>query len=136
MVRAVGLSTVLMLIASCDHLTGLPQDGRPVTDVYAAGAERDLRLRERPSPLRAERTIPVLSPPEVFAVYVPSHVDRERDLLIGEHWIFFKMRDAEWFIEREEEGGPPATGPAREEDWKRLTELTEDKWNRLLVPHD
>lgn len=66
------------------------------------------------SPLRAAKEIPVLSPPEVFAVYVPSHVDRERDLLVGEHWLFFKLSESEWFTERRRAAVPKASGPASE----------------------
>lgn len=40
-------------------------------------------------------------PPEYFALYVPSHVSGQRDMLIGGHWIILKLRDSTWFPERE-----------------------------------
>jgi hypothetical protein len=76
-----------------------------------------------PSPLRADREIPLLTAPEVFAVYVPSHLDRSRDLMIGEHWIYFRLRDGEWFIERDREPELPAREEASPDDLKPLRSL-------------
>lgn len=102
--------------------------GRSVAQAYGSGHE--LRVLEAPSPLRREARIPVLSAPEVFAAYVPSHADHE--LLIGEHWIFFRLRDAEWFTERGAELEPAADGEAPAEVLRPLGDLD---WTRVVVPH-
>lgn len=102
--------------------------GRSVAQAYGSGHE--LRVLDGPSPLRREARIPVLSAPEVFAAYVPSHADR--DLLIGEHWIFFRLREAEWFTERGVELEPAADGEAPAE---ALGPLREIEWGRGVVPH-
>jgi hypothetical protein len=40
--------------------------------------------------------------------------------MIGEHWLFFKLRDAEWFVERLNAPDPPATGDATQESLRPL----------------
>jgi hypothetical protein len=102
--------------------------GRSVAEAYGSGHE--LRVFDAPSPLRREARIPVLAAPEVFAAYVPSHADR--DLLIGEHWIFFRLREAEWFTERGMDPEPPADGEAPAEALRPLRGL---EWDRVVVPH-
>lgn len=122
------LALGLALLGGCSLLGVAPAPGRPVSEAYAGG--HDLRVLDLESPLRARGRIPVLSTPEVFAVYVPSHV--ERDMMIGEHWLFLKLRDAEWFIERLQDPDPPADGAAPPESMRPLRELD---WRSLTVPH-
>lgn len=117
-----------LALAGCDLFGGSKPAGRPVLEAYAGGHE--LRVLDIDSPLRAQKKVPVLSTPEVFAVYVPSHIERE--LLIGEHWIFFKLRDAEWFIEKLQEGDPPTTGDAPAEQLRPVRELD---WNNVVIPY-
>jgi hypothetical protein len=90
--RAWILIGALISGASCD-VGKIRADGRPVPEVWGS-ATQDLRVTTTASPLRADREVPVLSAPELFAVYVPSRVDRTRDLLIGEHWIYFRFATA------------------------------------------
>ena len=116
------------LTASCLPFGGPLRDGRPVTEAHAGGHE--LRVLDVESPLRAQPRVPVLSPPEVFAVYVPSHT--EPDLLIGEHWLFLKLRDAEWFTERLQDPEPPAAAEVPPEQMKPLQELD---WSKIVIPH-
>ena len=135
MTKLPGLSLALILITSCHPPSAIPGGGRPVSEVYGSGSFPELGVREHSSPLKADRAIPVLSPPEVFAVYVPTHVDRERDLMVGEHWVFFKLRNAEWFIEREGRSDPVASGPATQSDLTLLRAVPEESWKKILVPH-
>jgi len=110
--RAAMLGAVLILTASCDF-GRLQPDGRPVREVWEGGGP-DLRVSEDASPTRAAREIPILSAPEVFAAYVPSHVDRSRDVVVGEHWVYFKLKEGEWFVERGLEPAPDPCGDAPE----------------------
>ena len=119
-------AALALALGGCD--TALRAHGRPVAEAYAGPAE--IRVLDIPSPLRTERRVPVLSTPEVFAAYVPSH--RQDDRLIGEHWIFFKLRDAEWFVERLQDPEPPADGDAPPEAMKPLREL---EWKNVVVPY-
>ena len=121
-------SRLALLLAGCDLLGSARPTGRPVTEAYAGGHE--LRVLDIESPLRREKQIPVLSTPEVFAVYVPSHAERE--LLIGEHWLFFKLKDAEWFIEQLQDPDPPADGDAPVD---RLRPARDLDWTRVVIPH-
>jgi len=73
-----------------------------------------------------------MSAPELFAVYLPSRLDRTRDLLIGEHWIYFRLRDGEWFIERDREPGLPTAGGATPEDLRPLQSI--EGIERLVTP--
>ena len=114
-------------IVSCDTFGRVRPGGVPVSEAYAGTSQ--VRILDVESPLRVQPRIPVLSTPEVFAVYVPSHT--ERDLLIGEHWIFFKLRDAEWFIERLQDPDPPAAEDVPVEEMKPIRELD---WGKIVVP--
>lgn len=67
-------------------------------------------------------------------MYVPSHVDRPRDLLIGEHWVFFKLRDAEWFVEKESEAEPATAGVAGEDDLRLFRESVK-QLSPAIVPY-
>src|SRR5688572_30109294 len=125
--RRSGMRRTLILIAasiwgvSCD-VGRIRADGRPVQEVWGV-ASPELRVAATSSPLRADREVPLLSAPEVFAVYVPSHLDRTRDLLVGEHWIYFRLRDGSWFIERDREPDVTASEAAKPEDLARLKAL-------------
>ena len=128
--KALILIAVSMLPTSCDF-GRLRAEGRPVQEAWGIAAS-DLRVSPASSPLRPDREIPVLSAPEVFAVYVPSRLDRARDLLIGEHWIYFRLRDGEWFIEREREPEWTATEAATPGDFLPLCDL--DGMDRAVIP--
>ena len=45
---------------------------------------------------------PVLVPPDVRRVWVPTHENAEGELIAG-HWVFLRVRDFRWFLE-----SPPA----------------------------
>lgn len=111
--KGLPLCWALLLAAGCGG--AVPRDGVPVRDAFDAadGAAAKLAIRRDPSPLAARLFVPVYYPPEIFPLYVPSRVSRERDLLVGEHWIFVKIRDGGWFPEREGEdtlSSAPAAG--------------------------
>jgi hypothetical protein len=118
----------LLLLTGCDTFGSLRATGRPVAEAYAPPHE--LRVLDVDSPLRAEKRVPVLSTPEVFAAYVPTRAEGDR--MIGEHWIFFRLRESEWFIERLQDPDPPADGDAPPDAFKDLRELD---WKKTLIPH-
>jgi|RhiMetdeSRZDD1v2_1073273.scaffolds.fasta_scaffold1599347_2 hypothetical protein len=122
------LGPVLLLLGGCDLFGTVRPSGKPVSEAY--GGSHELRVLDIESPLRAEKKLPILSTPEVFAVYVPSHA--ERDIMIGEHWLFLKLRDSEWLVDRLNDPDPPTTGEAARESLRPLKELD---WNRVVVPH-
>ena len=119
---------LLLLLAGCEMFGSVQASGKPVPEAYAGSPE--LRLLDAESPLRAEQRIPVLSTPEVFAAYVPSHVEGDR--MIGEHWIFFKLRDGEWLVERLQDPDPPATGDALPDQLRPLKDLD---WKKVVIPY-
>ncbi|MBI2930362.1 MAG: hypothetical protein HYY16_01815 [Planctomycetes bacterium] len=95
---------------------------------------RLLVISETPGPLATEAPIPVLSPPQVFAVWVPSHVDRPRDILVGEHWLFFKLTESEWFTDRKlAEATPPAEEDASPQSLTPLRAVT--GFEKAVVPY-
>lgn len=51
---------------------------------------------------------PVLVPPDVRRVWVPTHENAEGELIAG-HWVFLRVRDFQWFLEASPTRG---TGPA------------------------
>lgn len=122
------LPLLMLCLSGCDLFGTVRPTGKPVSEAY--GGSHELRLLDVDSPLRAQKKIPVLSTPEVLAVYVPSHA--ERDILIGEHWVFVKLRDSEWYVDRLREGEPPAAGTADPDSMRALRDLD---WSRVVVPH-
>jgi hypothetical protein len=122
------LTPLALLLSGCELFGTARPTGKPVSEAY--GGTHELRVLDSDSPLRTPRKIPVLSTPEVFSAYVPSHA--ERDLLIGEHWLFFKLRESEWFVDRLQNPEPPATGDAAPETFRPLHDLD---WSRVVIPH-
>lgn len=116
------LNWVLMAVAGCGG--AVPRDGVPVRDAFddttTGGAAAKLSIRRDPSPLSARLFVPVYHPPEIFPLYVPSRVSRDRDMLVGEHWIFVKIHDGGWFPEREEEEADASAPPAGPEELRAL----------------
>ena len=74
--------------------------------------------------------VPVLVPPDVRRIWVPTHENAEGELIAG-HWVFLRVRDFQWFLEsapareagadglRRERGSNPAAGggPASGVPW-------------------
>jgi hypothetical protein len=119
---------LLPFLAGCGFWSVALPPGRPVMEAHAGPVE--LRVLDAEPPLRPRRKLPVLAPPEVFAAYVSAHV--RPDLLVGEHWIYFKLRDAEWYTERLQAPEPPADGRAPE---GLLRPLGGFDWSRTTLPH-
>ncbi len=133
-VRAIAL---VPLLGGC-ALWGSPVPaGRPVREVYEdtdGPHTAKFRIEQAPLPGQVERTRPVIYPPKVFAVWVPEHLDFERDMKIGAHWVYIKLRDSSWMeepIDREpgtsECAAPAEVAPLRER-------LGRGQIERLLVP--
>jgi hypothetical protein len=105
----------LLALAGCGLFGGpIPDEGRPVREVYelkdAPPASPALRVSPDPWPGSAPRSRPVIYPPRIFAVHVKEHVDPARDLKIGAHWIYFKLRDSSW-VEESLDREPPSSLP-------------------------
>ena len=122
------LLLIFLLTGGCTGLGVIRASGRPVSDVYAA--RHDIRILDIDSPLRARKHVPILSTPEVFAAYVPSHA--HDNLLIGEHWVFFKLGEAEWYVEQLQDPDPPVEGPVIPSQFKTLEGL---EGSRVVIPH-
>lgn len=117
---------------SCSSVGLVQPAGKPVLEAYHGARADALRIADTPSPFHAKKPVPVLAPPEVFAVYAPARIDRANDLLVGEHWIFLKLGDAEWFTERGVDPEPPTSGVAPDGELAPLRALPLDS---LLVPY-
>lgn len=136
--RIVFLTAVSISTVSCLPFGSGPSDGRPVMDVYqdASAGAGTLRILKDGSPLARPMPVPVIAPPEVFPVYVPTHVDPERDMMVGEHYLFIKLRDAVWLAEALHGDDPIPDSVAPDEEVKRLRErIAPPVWGKALVPH-
>lgn len=134
------LSAVLISTVSCIPLGSLPNDGRPVGEVYrdatGTGGFPILRMRESGSPLGPGMAVPVIYPAEIFPAYVPTHVDAERDMMVGEHFLFIKLRDSAWLSEKDLEVDPKVDGMAPAEELKRLAgRIPKSTWEKAVVPY-
>jgi hypothetical protein len=118
----------LLPLTGCDLFGTVRPTGRPVSEAY--GGSHDLRILDVESPLRAVKKVPLLSTPEVFAVYSAAH--SERDIFFGDRWLYLRLRESQWISERLREADPPATGDAPVESMRPLRDLD---WQRVLIPH-
>ena len=122
------LVPMLILMTGCDLFGTVKPAGKPVSEAY--GGTHELRIQEVGSPLLAERKVPILSTPEVLAVFAPSYA--ERDVMFGERWLFIRVRESEWLADRLRDPEPPATGDATPEAVRPLRDVD---WMRAVVPH-
>jgi hypothetical protein len=125
--RTLPIAAVLLLAGCWPGSLALPP-GRPVSEAGSGPAE--LRVTAEVPPLRPARRIPVLAPPEVFAAFVAAHL--RGDVMVGEHWVYFKLRDAEWYPERARESAPDPDGPALPESLRPLGGMDA---SRAVIPH-
>jgi hypothetical protein len=119
---------LLLLLAGCDLFGTVRPAGKSVSEAY--GGAPELRILDAGSPLLAEKRVPILSTPEVLAVYAPSYA--ERDVMYGERWLFIRVRESEWLADRLRDPDPPATGDAAPETMRPLRDMD---WMRAIVPH-
>jgi hypothetical protein len=62
---------------------------------------------------------PVLVPPDVRRVWVPTHENAEGELIAG-HWVFLRVRDFRWFLDAPPaRDGSPAGLPQERRDSRR-----------------
>lgn len=128
-------------LGGCTYSVLPHPSGRPPSEIVGGGFPRgpegaSLTLAAAPAPGQAERTRPVIYPPKVFAVWVPEHLDRERDFKIGAHYVYMKLRDSSWVeepIDREPLGAAPAE-PADVAHLRRR--LGEGRFGRMIVPFE
>jgi hypothetical protein len=91
-----GLLALAALLAGCAGESSL-EEGSDVRSAYGSGRfSPTLHIQQVKSPIAREKVVPVITAPEVFALYVPGHVDLDRDMYVGEHWLFVKMRESNW----------------------------------------
>ena len=134
-----GLSAALISTVSCAAFGGLPGgDGRPVGDVYrdvaGVGGFPKIRISGSALPLGPAMAIPVIYPAEIFPAYVPTHVDSERDLMVGEHFIFIKLRDSAWLSERDLQSDLQVDGVAPAQELRILAgRIPKETWEKAVV---
>ena len=76
----------------------------------------------------------MIYPPKIFAVWVPEHLDQERDFKIGSHYVYMKLRDSSW-TEQAIDQEPFAKEPVDPSDLALLkTRVGQDRVGRILVP--
>jgi hypothetical protein len=119
-------------LAGCGGALASPE-GVPVREAYQGQADlRKLEFGEAP-PLAPEKEIPVYYPPEIFAAYVPPQISRTRDIMIGGHWVFLRIKEGGWYPERLEESAAPR-GAADESEIRNLKKTIDGPFYR--VPHE
>lgn len=105
-IRARSLAVIgsLLIVSGCGSSYYVQPAGVPLDEAYALRTEAArLSINSTKSPIYQQKKVPVLYPPRVFGCYAPSYIDEKRDVVVGEHWLFFKLSDATWFLEHENE---------------------------------
>lgn len=142
-----GVWTLIVSLAAAPLLGGcglfgspVPEGGRSVREVYdnihGADTRPVLQITPHPEPGAGPQSRPVIYPPEIFAAYVEEHVDSERDMMIGGHWIYFKLRDSSWTkqrIDQELSGAIPLDDEMDLEPLRKA--FTGDTLRQILVPY-
>jgi hypothetical protein len=103
--------TLTSNILGCSGMRFSQPDGMTVEEAYGNGTDEKLsrlKIADYPSPTAREKVIPVMRPPQAFAVYVPQHADPENRLWIGDHWIFLELTKGGFFAEEVKEADPTA----------------------------
>ena len=139
LISTASVTAILAALSGCT-LWGSPvPPGRPVRTVYVEGAgsaARPIRIERAPAPGAVGKTRPVIYPPKVFAVWVPEHLDLERDMKIGAHWVYVKLRESSWTpepIDRE----PFCNGATSEKEIHTLRRrMKEHPLGGILIPHE
>ncbi len=109
MTRTILTALTLIASAGCASFQPPAAGGMSVQQAYNGTAGGAITIQDAAHPLSQKKRIPVITAPEVFGVYVTSHVDPERDMLVGEHWLFVKLRDSAWFTGQSPETRDPQT---------------------------
>lgn len=105
-IRALSLVVIgnTLLLIGCGSSYYVQPVGVPLDEAYSLRTEATrLSINNTRSPIYQHKKVPVLYPPKVFGCYAPSYIDKKRDVVVGEHWLFFKLSDATWFLEHESE---------------------------------
>ena len=119
---------LVILLTGCDLFGTVRPTGKPVSEAY--GGNHELRILEVGSPLLAQKKVPLLTTPEVLAIFAPSYSDK--DVMYGERWLFIRVRESEWLSDRLRDPDPPATGDASPESMRPLRDMD---WQRAVIPH-
>jgi hypothetical protein len=119
---------LVILLTGCDLFGAVRPTGKPVSEAY--GGSHELRILEVGSPLLAQKKVPLLTTPEVLAIFAPSYSDK--DVMYGERWLFIRVRESEWLSDRLRDPDPPATGDASPESMRPLRDMD---WQRAVIPH-
>ena len=139
LISIVSAACVIPTLAGCAFLNSPVPPGRPVRTVYEEGgdgAPRPLRIEQAPPPGAFRKTRPVIYPPKIFAVHVPEHLVEDRDMKIGAHWVYVKLRDSSWkqeAIDRE----PFCQGTSTADEVTALrVRMRKGAFGRMLIPFD
>lgn len=129
------------LLSGCALVSSPVPSGKPVRDVYedsstSNGTGSKLTIDREPGHDAREKTKPVIYPPKVFAVWVVEHLDLERDIKIGSHWVFFKLRDSSWIEEPIDREPEPTADAVEASDLARLKRAVgQGKLATILLPY-
>jgi hypothetical protein len=111
--------------------------GKTVWAAYeeSASADRELTIHAGPAAGSQPLTRPVIYPPKIFAVWVPEHLELERDMKIGAHWIFIKLRDSSWVEEPIDREATEPHEKAHDDEVAKAKQLfAGEGLSRLLIP--
>ena len=136
----ISIASLALALGGCTYSVLPHPPGRPPTEIVGSasgqGAGPALTMAAAPAPGQAERTRPVIYPPKVFAVWVPEHLDLDRDFKVGAHYVYMKLRDSSW-VEEAIDREPSAVAPPDPSDLSHLrTSLGSGRFGRMIVPFE
>ena len=139
MSRIVGLIAALTLtssVLSCSSMRFTAPDGMTVQDAYSGRSDppSGLRVSDAPSPTSRDKVIPLMHPPQGFAVYVPQHPDPDDRMWIGDHWIYIELTAGGFFAEEVRELTPAARENISDRELEDLKTLIPGL-KRVAVPY-
>jgi hypothetical protein len=100
----------MMVLISCVNNRNLERDCLRLNEIEPHPERLKITIADPIEPSDAK--IPIYTPPKTWLAWVPARIDKETGILIGGHWIYFKLDEGRWFIEKENaeklEAGKPA----------------------------
>lgn len=110
--RMLAAAAALLAVAGCSTQAPTMPDGISVQTAAGLKTRPDLVVLVDDAASQPP-VVPLLEPDTALAVYIPAHVDEDRDMLIGDHWVYFRLRSARWNVRgakrNDDEPRPPVT---------------------------
>jgi hypothetical protein len=125
------ITTLMMVLINCANTEGLQKCSHRLNEIEPHPEYVKITVADPIEPSDAK--IPIYTPPKTWLAWVPARIDKQTGILIGGHWIYFKLDEGRWFIEKNSIDGLKAGEPADAIIKHAKDELKHIE--KIIVPH-